>query len=128
MRTLVVVSFLAVLLTTLPLSALDSYPPDNGKKAVLYADADAREMAKKASKVVPMGDTKTKRAVLLSLGIDPRRLRGYRFHAAKMIIVEWWQISPGYRLQWLAGVDQELSKESCPVYGVEIKRIEPDSE
>src|SRR5689334_1185553 len=99
--------------------AFESYPPDSGKGSRLYTDAQARRMAQSAEKLVPIGTTKPKGEVLRALGIDPRRVRNDGYHASMMIILEWWQISPHYQLQWTVNLGEDLSRDNCPVYGVE---------
>jgi hypothetical protein len=102
----------------------DTYPKENGMPVKLYSDDQARRMAKKAKTLFPDGKEHTKRDVLQGLGISPKRMRGYKCHGGMGSLVEWWQISPGYELEWSVNVGEDLDKPACPVYFIEIKPIE----
>ena len=77
--------------------------------------------------MVPAWETRTKRAVLESLGIDERRLRERRVVQFNQLHFETWQLSDSFEIFWAASVRDPTPLESGnrQISGVRIQRRAP---
>jgi hypothetical protein len=69
----------------------------------LYTDDEARDVARRAEQVLPIGTERRKETVLKELGVEPARLCHRRVGRANLAYVESWKISTGFDIRWAAG-------------------------
>jgi hypothetical protein len=87
-----------------------------------YSDSEVTAWTSKAPKVVPLGQSASQATVLASLGIDRSRLRDHRVVGSFNSIIETWQVSESYDIEWMSDARDahEIGSDGRQIYGVRI--------
>jgi hypothetical protein len=93
------------------------------RPAGLYTDAEAQQIAKRATGLIPNGTTKTKREVFDTLRIDPRRIGDLRVTGPyNHVYFERGRLSPSHAISWMMATQDTTPHESSGrrIYGLRI--------
>jgi hypothetical protein len=87
-----------------------------------YPDSEVAAWTSKAPKIVPLGQSASQATVLASLGIDRNRLRDHRVVGSFNSIIETWQVSESYDIEWMSEARDahEIGSDGRQIYGLRI--------
>jgi hypothetical protein len=88
----------------------------------MHTDEQARTWKLAAPTLVPLGQALRQAEVLDSMGIEVRRLRDHRVEKSFDVVIETWQVSESFDIQWMSDArDQaDLRSGARRIYGVKL--------